>query len=77
MDGNYDVNRRPIRLASDEKLERWRSDLERALLTPKPADESEFCWRETKRWVEALVAAIADEQADRGRRVDVPKIKRA
>ena len=68
----------PIRRASDEKLARWHDDLEAALRTEKPPDETEASWNAAMCWVELLVAAIADERADRGREeIDVPKIKRA
>lgn len=78
MDSYRPINRRPIRLASDAKLARWRHDLERALLTERPLDETQASWDGAVAWVEALIAAIADEQADRGRALTaVCKIKRA
>lgn len=77
MDG-CQVNLRPIRLASDRKLANWRTGLERALLSECPPDETQARWAAEKGWVRALVAAIADEQADRARsRRRVPKAKRA
>ena len=74
---SYTINRRPIRLASDAKLARWREDLEAALRTERPADETTASWESTRAWVWALIEAIRDEQADRGTAVPVPKIKRA
>lgn len=73
------INRRPLRLASDAKLARWRQDLEAALLTERPPGETLASWQSTYAWVQALVAAIADEQADRGHSAaaQLSRIKRA
>jgi len=62
MDG---INRKALRNASDRKLASWHRDLQRAMLTERPHDETKESWESTRMWVARLIDAIEDEQDSR------------